>query len=193
MLFLKVLTGIALIGLVGCGRGADLRDQFQKSDDRRPFEKRLRFEATAPIIVVGKVLDVNDVCQPRRSSGAGVGIQLVQIKINVEEVITGDAGLSPIEFYFFEFSPEASEVDLGVPRYYPHAGQRCIFFLKPSNNGYRSVGDVTNYNLRVSSGSHDKNFCDGKSPGCCIAQILLEPGKDLNVEWFAGDLFRMNM
>lgn len=186
-----VLAGIAVAGSVGCRHAADLQDQFRKSDYHLPFDERLRLEESAPIIVIGHVAEVNDVGQPRRSPGdPRIKTQLTRIKIDVEEVIKGDVRSNPMEFYYFTFSPAASELDLGVPRYLPDVGQRRIYFLKPSNGIYRSVGDVTDYTLRVSSGSHKKGFCKGKSPGCCIAETLLVPQQDLDTKWFVADLIQ---
>jgi hypothetical protein len=105
----------------------------------------------------------------------------------VEEVIKGDVRSNLIEFYFFAFSHE-SDVDLGVRRYRPDVGQRRIYFLKPSNNGYRSVGDVTDYTLGISSGHRAKGSCEGKSSGCCIAELLLVPQPDVESITFAQSL-----
>jgi len=186
-----VLAGFALAGLVACTQAADPRDQFRRSDCHLPFDERLRFEAAAPIIVLGRVLEVNDVGQPRPSSGdRRIRTQLTRIRIDVEEVIKGDVKANPLEFYYFTFSPAASEIDLGVPRYLPDVGQRRIYFLKPAKGSYRSVGDVTDYTLRVSSGSHTQGSCTGKSPGCCIAEILLIPRQDIDAGWFVVDLIQ---
>ena len=185
------LAGLVLAGLVACTQAADLRDQFRRSDCRLPFDKRLRFEVAAPIIVLGHVLGVNEIGQPQRSSGdRRIKTQLTQIKIDVDEVIKGDIKVNPLEFYYFTYSPAASEIDLGVPRYLPDVGQDRIYFLKPSGSSYRSVGDVTDYTLRVSSGNHTRGFCAGKSPGCCIAEILLVPQQDIDTRWFVVDLIR---
>jgi hypothetical protein len=187
----KALVGVVLASLAGCTRAADLQDQLRKSDYHLPFDKRLRFETNAPIIVLGHVVEVNDVGQPRRSPGdARIKTQLTRIKIDVEEVIKGDVRANLIEFSYFVFSPQASEVDLGVPRYLPNVGQRRIYFLKASSGIYRSVGDVTDYTLRVSSGNHPKDFCQGKSPGCCIAEMLLVPQQDVDTKSFVADLIQ---
>jgi hypothetical protein len=156
-----------------------------------PFDRRLRLEGGAPVIVLGHVLQVDEIGQPQQSSREPrIGTQLTRITIGVEEVIKGNVKLNQIEFYYFTFSPAASEVDLGVPRYLPDVGQRRIYFLKPSYGSYRSVGDVTDYTLRVSSGSHTKGFCRGKSPNRCIAEILLLPQADVDTKLFIVDLIR---
>jgi hypothetical protein len=62
--------------------------------------------------------------------------------------------------------------------------------LKPSGNTYRSVGDVTDYTQRILSGVHAQDFCLGKEPGCCIAELLLVPGRDMDVDMFVADLYK---
>jgi len=184
-----VFATFVLAGLAGCTNAAAQRDQFRSSDRRLPFDQKLRFEMAAPIIVLGHVLEVSEIGQPQRSRTDGrIKIQLARIKIEVEEMIKGNVGSSPMEFYYFVFSADASEVDLGVPRYLPDVGQRRIYFLKPSSGSYRSVGDVYDYTLQVSSGSHSRGFCKGKSPGCCIAEILLVPQQDYDASWFVAHL-----
>lgn len=180
-----VLAGFVLVGLTGCANASDLRDQLRSSDRHLPFDQRLRFELGAPIIVLGHVLEVNEIGTPQASGmDPRIKTQLTRIKIDVEEVIKGNLNSNPIEFYYFVYSADASEVDLGVPRYLPDVGQRRIYFLKRSGNSYRSVGDITDYTLPVNSGSHTKGFCQGKSPGCCIAEILLIPQHDYDSSWF---------
>ena len=105
-------------------------------------------------------------------------------------MVKGSVTSRSLEFYYFTYSPDASAIDLGVPRYLPAVGQRRLYFLKPANGSYRSVGDITDYTLRVSSGSHQPGVCKGRSSGCCIAEILLVPQPDLDIDWFLADLTR---
>ena len=188
MQIIQLLAAIALGSLTGCTHAADLQDQFRMSDYRLSFDERLRIEEAAPIIVLGNVLAVSNVGGPRKSLGdPRLKTQLTQIRIDVEETIKGSVRSNPMEFYFFAYSRE-NEVDLGVPRYVPEVGQQRIYFLKPWEDTYRSVGDVTNYTLPVRSGAHARGFCQSKEPGCCIAEILLVPAQDIDVEWFVHDL-----
>ena len=187
---LKARRGaLAVAGLVACMQAAGLQDQFQVADARKPFDQRLRFEIAAPIIVLGHVLEIDDVGRPLPSTGdRRIGVQLNRIKIDVEDVIKGDVRSSPLQFYYFAYSPGASELDLGAPRYLPSIGQRRIFFLKRFEGVYRSVGDVIDYTLRVSSGRHPRGSCVANSPGCCIAEILLVPQHDVDTRRFVTDL-----
>jgi hypothetical protein len=186
----RALAGVAIatmLGLSACAQ--DQKDFFRTSDYRLPFDQRLRFEVGAPIIVAGRVLEVSNIGQPKRSQGdPRILVQLTKVAIDVEEVIKGAIRTNPTEFDLFTYSSE-NNVDLGVPRYIPMVGQHRIYFLRPSQNTYRSVGDVTNYNLVVRSGTHERGFCKGKRPGCCIAEMLLVPGQGLDVGPFVANMY----
>jgi hypothetical protein len=186
----RALTVVAMAGLLGSSTTAQgQRDFFRKSDYRLPFDQRLRFEVGAPIIVLGRVTEVNHIGKPKRSQGdPRILVQLTRLTVDVEEVIKGTVRANTTEIDLFTYSSE-NKLDLGVPRYIPTVGQLRIYFLRPLQNAYRSVGDVTNYNLSVQSGSHEKGFCKGKNPGCCIAEILLTPGQNLDVESFVAHLY----
>lgn len=181
-----VLTVVVLVAFT---QADDLRDQFRVSDTQLPFDQRLRFEATAPIIVLGHVLENREIGRPRPSTAdRRINVQLTRLKVDVEEVIRGNVRSNPLEFYYFTYSPAASEIDLGAPRYLPSVGQERVYFLKPFGDSYRSIGDVTDYTLRVSSGSHSTGFCAAKSPGWCIAEMLLIPQQNVDPRRFIGDL-----
>jgi hypothetical protein len=188
MSLVKFIRLLGFMFLVGCAPAVELRDTFQATDYRLSFEQRLRFEASAPTIVVGRVLEVNNIGRPKRSAGdLRIKTQLAEIKISIEVVIKGGARESTINFYYFVYSSE-SDVDLGVPRYLPEIGQRRIYFLRRQGGIYRSIGDVLDYTLQVRSGLHRNTLCREKQPGCCIAELLLVPGEDLDVPSFVAGL-----
>jgi hypothetical protein len=182
-----VLTGLALAN-IGCGgHSGELKEDLRITYE--PFDQKLRFELTAPLIVLGDVQSVSEVGHARPSAvEPRIGVQLTRVTIRVEEIIKGPLRTDELSFLYYKFSPEASRVDLGKPRYSPRSGQRRIFFLKPSGEMYRSIADVIDYTLRVSSGTHGRGFCSGKSPGRCIAELLIIPQRDVDIEQFAGDL-----
>jgi hypothetical protein len=188
MRLIEFLAAVLLAGVVGCSRPAGLQDQFQTSDYRLAFDKRLHFEMAAPIIVMGDVVEVHQEGQSRKSPGdSRIMTQLTRIKIDVEEAIVGVVDTNLIDVYYFVYS-QANKVDLGVPRYVPSVGQRRIYFLKVSNGIYRSIGDVTDYTLPVRTGSHRKGFCHGKEAAYCIAQMLLVPQQDVDAKSFVAHL-----
>jgi hypothetical protein len=184
----RVTIALALAGLTGCSRGTGIVDYVSKSDYRLPYAERLRFESGAPIIVLGRVLEANDIGRPAPSRGdPRVILSLTRIRIDVEQVVRGPVRANPIEFYYFTFSSQ-NRKNLGVPYYLPTLGQRRIFFLKPSDGTYRSVGDLTDYTLRAMTGNHPKEFCKGKTPGCCIADLSLIPGEGFDRKFFVAGL-----
>jgi hypothetical protein len=190
MFLVKIIAAVVLIGLVAFAQTPKLEDAFTTSEFRLPYDQRLRTEAAAQLIIFGEVREVNAIGNPRSSPGdSRVRTQLNRLKVSVEEVIKGSVRSNTIEFYYFTYSTD-NTVDLGVRRYIPSLGQRRIFFLKPSDSFYRSVGDVTDYTLQVGSGVHAPGFCRGKEPGCCIAEMLLIPGRDLNVDMFVQGLYK---
>ncbi len=144
----------------------------------------------APVVVVGLVERADEVGRPRRSRGAPrLGVQLTKVRIRVEQVLRGAVARGALTFYYYAFSPH-SEVGPpgGAKLYSSYPGKRYIFFLQSFPGGYRSVGDVTDYALLVSSGRHSEDFCRGMSVGCCIAQILLVPGEGCDAQAFASDV-----
>lgn len=104
-------------------------------------------------------------------------------------MLRGAVRRGALTFYYYDFSLQ-TEVGppKGVRTYEAYPGQRYIFFLQHFPGGYRSIGDVSDYTLRVRSGRHGEDFCRGKSVGCCITEILLVPGEEYDRENFARDL-----
>ncbi len=185
-----VTAALALV-LTGCATNPDLPDFLYVSDfTRPPFEARLRFESQAPLIIVGRVLASHTVGRPKVSSERkDIMLQLTKIRLAVEMVIKGPITGGRLDFYYYTLSIENSKsLPIYLPLrmlYLPIEGQRRVFFLQPCIGGYRSVGDVADCTLRVRSGYHPQGFCKGKTPGCCIADVLLSPGTGYNSEDFA--------
>lgn len=189
MPLIRIAAAAALLVCSGCAGGSAFRDEFRASDRDLALDVKLRLSIKAPLIVLGSVTDVNLIGQPTPSgSDRRIGVQLTRIKIKVEEAIKGDVPGGILELYYFVYAPQASEMDLGVPRYIPTVGQRRIYFLKRDNGRYRSVGDVLDYTVRVSSGKHPEDFCSNETPGCCIAELLLIPQEGIDPGWFVVDM-----
>ena len=97
-------TMMALVGFAGCARCASIQDYVHKSDYRLPYADRLSLECGAPIIILGRVLEANDIGRPRPSVGdPRVKVQLTRITVDVEQAIKGTVGESPLKFYYFTF------------------------------------------------------------------------------------------
>lgn len=185
----RVVVSLAFLVCFGCGSTVDLRDEFGKGDWHLPFDRRLHFEAGAPLIVLGRVVNVSGIRDPKPSRvDPRVKVRLARIRVEVENLIKGAYSKPYLDFYYYLYSPDQSSIDLGTTRYLPSVGQRRIYFLKRSDGVLRSVGDVTDYTLRVSTGRHSPDFCGGTNPGCCIAELLLSPGRDVDIQSFVVDL-----
>lgn len=183
------LAAVVAAAAFGCAHASDLRDSFDKSQYYELFDHKLRVEVAAPVILAGRVVKVTQLGGPRRSAGdPSLKTQLTRITIDVENVIKGSVTASPVDFLYYIFSPENTR-DLARLRYIPEIGQRRIFFLTSGKGHLRSIGDVTDYTLRLASGRHGRDFCYGQEPGCCIARILLTPGEsEIDNDAFARSL-----
>lgn len=189
MQLVRVLATAAAMGLAAQSPPQAERDLFRASEYHLQFDQRLRIEGGAPIIILGSVLDATDIGEPKTSKGdSRILVQHTRLSVHIEEVIKGNVGEDRADIDLFTYSQQ-NKVDLGLPLYIPEIGQRRIYFLRAENHRYRSVGDVTNYNIPVRTGLHSKGFCKGKTPGCCIAEILLIPGTDAAVESFVAHLY----
>jgi hypothetical protein len=90
-----------------------LHDEFKLADLQLSYDDKLRMEAAAPIVVLGKVTEVKVIGRPHRSQAEPrVWVQLKQIAVQIEETIKGRASDGSLWFYYFSFS-EYSEADLG--------------------------------------------------------------------------------
>jgi hypothetical protein len=184
------IMALLLACTAGCSHDLGIRDEFRMADYQPATGDRERIELAAPVIVLGTVVGVTNVGHPRISPGdPRIKTQLTRIRISVEQIIKGAPSTSALEFYFFAYSSQ-NTVDLGVRRYVPQVGQHRIYFLKPWRRTFRSVGDVVNYTVSTANGNHKPGFCQGKEPGCCIAEVLLVPEPDRDTSRFALDLWR---
>jgi hypothetical protein len=178
------MTCLPIVLLVGCTTAPALPDLFQSADYRNAPGIELRYVSKASIVVLGKVTGARPVGRPRAArEDPSLLIQLTRITLQAEMTLKGSLPRNTIYFYYYTFS-ERNTQDLGVYHYLPSLGERRIFFLRNSDGEYRSVGDVTDYTLPVRSGFHEPNICQAGPLGCCIARILLTPGKGYDSESF---------
>jgi hypothetical protein len=176
------------LALSSCGHVPSGPVRFQRSDLRLSFENKIRTESAASVIVVGTVVKTRSVGKAIRSLfDPDIFVQLTAVELHPDQVIKGSPGDGLIEFYYYAFSPD-SRRSLGIPYYMPVVGQRRMFFLDQVNGHFRSVGDVADYTLPVPSGLHERHLCRNKTLGCCLAETLLVPGKQMDPEWFSNRL-----
>ncbi len=142
----------------------------------------------AEIVVVARVAGFRGVGAPRPSTALPrMLIECAEITGDVENVLKGDYTGRTIRFFYYLYSSR-NRVDLGPPRYVPAEGQRRVFFLVREGSSLRSVGDVRDYTLKVSSGFHRSSSLDGLSFGQRLASVLLTPGEGYHSRDFAISL-----
>jgi hypothetical protein len=183
-----ILTLFLLGRLALCAAAVQPEERFKMADLTQPFEEKLRREMAAPVIVLGRILEVDEVGSARPSrTDPQIKLQLTRITLQTDRVVKGTVPGTVTTIYYYCYSVE-NERDLGIPSYQPQTGQVRLFFLEPYGSGYRSIGDVADYTLRVTTSGQQLGFCNAKDPGCCIAELLLSPGPTIDVPWFVHDL-----
>jgi hypothetical protein len=167
-----------------CGGGPHLVDVFDRDDikERPACHAMLR----APIAVVGRVLSVHQIGGVRSSSSTpAIKVELVRVRVAVENVLKGRVTHPEIDFFYFRYSAY-TRIDIGVFAYQPQRGDHRVFFLREENGIFRAVKDVTDYTLQVHSGSHQGT---APPPGSSLREgvgwVLLTPGRGMKDAVFA--------
>lgn len=165
--------------------GGEMQPRFDVGEYKISFEARLLKSIHAPVIVQGTVVSVQSIGMPQPCpADKRVAAQLQKITITPEAVIRGGNLSDKLTFYFFSYANSASKADLGRLRYLPEPGQRRVFFLIRENTFLRSIGDVTDYTLMTGSAPRPAGMCNGRTAGCCLAEHLLDPTGQADIEIF---------
>jgi hypothetical protein len=173
------ITGalLAFFLLAACRASTSPPDLFQSSEFSRTFEDRARIELAAPVIVIGRIEGFRTVGVSRPAhEDDHILLEPMEVAIQVEHVLKGAPSGDRLNFFFYAYASN-NRRDFGIRKFTPIPGQRRIFFLSRLGNGYRAVGDIVNYNILIESGYHSPTLCKDESVGCCIAKLLLTPGK----------------
>jgi hypothetical protein len=181
------LAVITCLLLVGCNSRLALCDYWDPRDliERHDYETM----RLSPIIVVGKVTSVETVRKGYRASRQpNLFLDLMKVKIDVENILRGEGLGSNLVFYFFAYSPRNGGYS-GPPRYEVGAGNRRIFFLTRDLGVLRSSGDVLDYTLHVASGSH-RGLGLSSDLGESISEILLGLGNEFDPDAMARSILR---
>lgn len=176
-----VLTTVLL---VCCEPTLHFDDVFDRKDinERPPLSAMMR----APIIMVGRVVSVSQIGGVRSSNAAPeIKVELVYVTVRVENVLKGRLSQRQIGYYYFQYSAW-TRVNIGVFMYRPEQGDHRIFFLREEAGVLRCVKDVTDYTLRLYTGSHAASPPSSSLPlGEKIGHILLTPGRGTREDVFA--------
>jgi hypothetical protein len=140
------------------------------------------------LVLVGTVTAVRDLGAPKHADQfPQLMLQCTEITANVETQLKGELPGGIVRFYYYILS-KLSSADLGPPKYIPIVGQRRMFFLTSEGALVRSIGDVRDYTLRVSTGYHDRRVLDSLPFGQRAALVLLTPGQGYSPGEFAKNL-----
>lgn len=175
--------------LLACGCG--FKDNFDPKMLRNTAS--LGCFASAPVVMVGTITQVDRVGRPRTARKGGTLLDPIRITVSVENVLRGTIERPTIEIFGFRYSRDQSSFP-GNP-FHPRPGQRRLFLLRRESGRLRLyVDDVREgYAPVVCSGRHpavDARLAG--DPGRAIAWILLTPGDGyderefgFNVTWYA--------
>lgn len=118
-------------------------------------------------------------------------LRLVAVDATVENLIQGELREGPIRFYFFTNSVTAGDAYATVQTWFD-AGSRYVVFLREDGGILRTMADLTQPNIKIRSGRHDKLPLSLKDaprgdPGAVIAAAALTPATD-HVNGFAESI-----
>lgn len=184
----RYLAAVTAIGLISSGCGPNIPDTFLSADFQQLPLRAVQRELEAPLVVVGRISDIKTRGNPRRSVGdPKILVQMNESLLEIEGVLKASVPASRLRFYYFTYS-RRNERYLGVRGYEPVKGERRILFLTAVNGGYRLIGDVLDYTIRIDSGYHQIGPCDARVLGRCVAELLLTPGLGYDPLLFADRL-----
>ena len=181
------LTLVTTALSVTCCNGPNLTDNFVPGDVKeRPLISAMQ---VAPIAVVGRVVSVRQIGGVRSSaSDPPLKVELVRVRLAVENVLKGPGVGRQIDVYYFQYSAY-TRVFRNVFLYRPRPGDYRIFFLREEAGVFRAIKDVSDFTLEVYSGSHQNAMLPPGSPGQAIAWVLLTPGEGIRQDVFAKFLY----
>jgi len=175
--FARVVTCVVALSLPGCSRRPALVDTLGTAIDEEPFNHLGDPRAHAQIIVVASVIE-NRVVAKRVPAARyqDVLLDLHLVRCERENSLRGSLAGRELSFFYFADGKYADAKP--NPRYkrlfQATPGSRYIFFLTMELGVLRSIGDVGDYQIQVTTGTHSGGFSG--DIGTQISEILLIPG-----------------
>jgi hypothetical protein len=145
----------------------------------------------APIIVVASV-EGNEVIARHVEAARyqGVYLDLHSVRCKRENSLKG--GLTEPELRFYYFADGRYPDSKGNPEYsrpfHAESGSRYLFFLTRDRGVLRSIGDVGDYQILVSTGVHPEASAKNRDTGRLISEVLLTPGDGADLDLMAKKL-----
>jgi hypothetical protein len=145
----------------------------------------------APIIVVASVEENKIVSKHVEASRyPGVYLDLHAVRCQRENSLRG--GLAGAELQFFYFADgryrDSRPEPLFKRLFQADPGSRYLFFLTRDRGVLRSVGDVGDYSILISTGTHPESSPNDADTGTLVSEVLLAPGNGANLNLMAKKL-----
>ena len=188
----QVIVCLASLALGGCHRRPDLVDTLGTAIDEQdsmPWNHDTR--ELAPIIVLASV-EGNEVIAKHVEAARyqGVYLDLHVVLCKRENSLKG--GLTETELRFFYFAYGRYPDSKANPKYkrlfHAEPGSRYLFFLTRDRGVLRSIGDVGDYSILISTGTHAEAPAKDGDIGRLVSEVLLTPGKGADLELMAKKL-----
>ena len=188
----RVIVCLTSLALGGCHRRPDLVDALGTAIDGEQLILLVHdVRKLAPIIVVASV-EKNEVVGKHVEAAhyQGVYLDLHAVRCKRENSLKG--GLTGPELTFFYFAdgryPDSKPNPLHKRLFQADPGSRYLFFLTRDRGMLRSIGDVGDYSILVSTGSHPEGPAKDVDIGTLISEILLVPGNGADLDLMAKKL-----
>jgi hypothetical protein len=145
----------------------------------------------APIIVVASVEENRVIAKHVEATHyQGVYLDLHAVRCKRENSLKG--GLTGPELRFLYFAdgryPDSKPDPCYKRLFQAEPGSRYLFFLTRDRGVLRSVGDVGDYSILVSTGTHLDVSTKEEDTGTLVSEVLLTPGNGANLDLMAKKL-----
>jgi len=146
----------------------------------------------APIIVVASVEENKVVSKHVEASRyPGVYLDLHAVRCKRENSLKGGIAGAELQFFYFADGryPDSKPDPVYARWFQAEPGSRYLFFLTSERGVLRSVWDIGNYSILISTGMHPESPTNDADIGKRISEILLTPGDGANLNLLADKLF----
>jgi hypothetical protein len=122
----------------------------------------------------------------------GVYLDLHAVRCKRENSLKGGLGGPELRFFYFADGqyPDSKPDPRFSRLFQAEPGSRYIFFLTRERGVLRSIGDVGDYSILVSTGAHPEGWTKDTDIGTLVSEVLLTPGNGANLDLMAKKLSR---
>jgi len=189
----QVILCLTSLVVAGCQRHPDLVDTLGATiGDPQFYIWGHDARELAPIIVVASV-EKNDVVAKHIEAARYPGVYLDLHAVSCKRENSLKGGLTEPELRFFYFADGRYPGSKPNPHYArlfsAKPGARYLFFLTHDRSVLRSLGDVGDYSILVSTGTRPEASTKGMDIGPLVSEVLLTPGDGADLNLLAKQLF----